>query len=182
MHQDNETQRILREAEKRKQKAKDFGLPELIWNLYQHLRYATYGVPDGISKDYDYISELVGKVGGKDCYEISFQFMKRNFKVKSVTTRHSFDDDNWQNQLVTLLEDGKKLFKVNVNGAEMGESFYTYTKWTPGEAEAFIEGDWIQIIKSLVQKIEEQKAIEKKAEEKEARERQAKKLKENFGI
>ncbi len=171
MSNESEAQRVLREVEKRKQRANELGIEELILYLFFGRGYGSFGSYK--IKGASLISDFSHNINTGQC---KFTLNKRNYSVSE--TQNEFPGR------FEILVDGGKVLAVEIMADFTPFKDDTIldgvTKYRCSAVKAFVEGEWVRDLKTLVTQIElDEKEAERKKEEDPKRIR---KLKEDFGI
>ncbi len=168
MHDENDAQKILREVEKRKQRAKDLGIEKVLLCLFFGDGYGSFSAYkiEGASLISDF-----KKSGDFDNRWCRFILNIKNYFVSchKSTLQISIDEKK-----VLTVKMGDSFTPVNdpyISGIE---------KWWCSEIESFIEGEWVQELKNLIIQIEINEKEEKR--KKEENPERIKQLKDDFGI
>jgi len=176
--------KIFKEVAKRRKRATDLGLPEMISKLYSD-KIEFYPSWITIEANREHVCSLVTsaekiKAAGQDekdkikiilkGREYSFEYSKDHFSLP--------DGDSSSTGDLILYFGNKKVFHVSMS-IDFNEYGSTMSNFKP---EAFVEGDWVKDFQELSQRIPiEEKERETREAEKEMPE-SVKKLKEDFGI
>ena len=176
MNLGNEPERIEKEVQLRKQRAKDLGILKIFEKLYQKIPHYPSWIANERNREYacSLITDAIKledgavKIKLKD-KEYTFKFIKNNFSTP--------DGEFHQHGKWDLYLDSKKVLSVNM-AYECDE--FTFGSWSAFDVAAFVEGDWVKDFKELFERIEiEDKERERKRKESPDR---INKLKEDFGI
>ena len=164
----NETEaaKIIRIAEERKIRARDLGVEKVVLVLF-FSRGSKALNPDELRK-----SSIVTNITEDTKDE---KFIKYSFRLRNKTFKCVYDVAA---SLFELYVDGKKSLSIVMFQEDIGSSDLLY--WSCIKFEGFIEGEWVQDLKDLIQ----QNAADTSEKEKKEKESSAriKKLKEDFGI
>jgi len=195
---DPEILRIQKEAEAKRKHAQDLGLPELFSKLYfekieyypawKERKFVDH-VPDMIEEAKELKTEDVNKFL-KDVGEtVHDKYMKGvrltikgNTYVLTERDESSFmeymEKDFMGYTYLELFENNKSVLLLEFKhySHEWGSSHHPY------RIEGFIEGDWIQLFKTIGQEAERLSKLSDARWKKEQAERDAKKMKKNFGL
>lgn len=177
---------IFAEVERRKQRARSLGLPDLVFKLYfdgiQH--YAAWGKssPDAVHPDFRSATAIpkrpVKALHTVEGVEISIDASKFVFVFDSHTTTMPDGEDCYFGTL-SLTVDGQDVFAIDCGGHYKESNGF---EWEPYGVDGFIEGPWIEPLATASSKIFDWK--QKYQQESEARRNRDKaaELKEKFGL
>jgi hypothetical protein len=167
--EDNEAAKIYDEVERKKKKAWEAKIPQLVTNLYfEHIKY----YPTYIKHNRDWVCSLITDA----------------VKLNENTTKITLNNNDY---LFTLIDEGifehsvferlvlffnnKKLLELTLS-VEVDYDIYR----RPLDIKAFVEGEWINDLKTLEQKINLEKEERKRRDREEPN--KINKLKKDFGI
>jgi hypothetical protein len=146
---------IYQEIEKKKEKARQLGLPEMMVKLYHD--YSLKHFPSWITnssvkelQEFIQSAKYVGKKGFEDS-TIDIVFKNKTFRFKYKEDMVSPPDgDFFYSGDLDLIIDGQKVLSVGMFGHpnEAGGD------WSAHDVEAFLEGDWINGFKELYSAVE----------------------------
>lgn len=170
----DENDKIQHEVEKKKQRAKDLGLPDLISDLYMnHIRY----FPSWIKNNREYVPDMVKNCAETDNKEIMLELNDKKYFFRFKETTFDTPDGEWHTHgdLELYLHDDK-YFAISL----AQESNEYCSSWKAFDVNAFKEKEWINDFKVLKKQID----IDSKAREEKIKNDPVKinKLKTDFDI
>lgn len=171
----DETARVEKEVEKRKQKAKDLGIPKLFEGLYFH-KIIHY--PSWITHSRGYVPALVTNAARLDDRSIQIILEGKKYIFRFEERRFSTPDgESHRHGLLEVFQNDQRVLALDA--AFEYEREYD-PDWAVFGVEAFIEGEWLNDFTKLEKQIE----INKEEREKKQREdpTRLEKLKRDFGI
>lgn len=176
-----EEERILAEVERRRDRAKELGLFDLLTLFRDHLEFLKDG-PDHetLPKSVTAVKVLDTK-SGKDSIkarEICFGGRSYIFSFRERYDTFDFGDLCLTGHL-TLVREGQTLIDLSYSGEV---ELYLGAIWTPYKVEAFIEGDWVQDIEMFKQDVLDLAVQRQRRSRAEAKKREVEDLKSKFGL
>jgi hypothetical protein len=185
-NQDNKNvdKKILQEVDKKKQRAKDLGLLDLITDIYMnHVK----NFPELIRCNRDYVPSMVKNfIESKkrwDHTEIvielndkkyTFRFNERNITLP--------DGKNFKCGDLELFFNNEKCFALYLHCDEFEYYGYHSYSWSASEINAFKEGEWIKDFKELKKQIDKQIDVDSKIRSEKEQTDKINQLKANFDI
>jgi hypothetical protein len=180
---------IYAEIKRRKSRARELGIPELIWDLFDSVKhYPSYSRndPAGYQR---FVPSFVTEIHEPTKDDIAFAYGGVNYffswKTKKVESFHSdFDRIREDGQLVLSTNDDR-VFELTLRGEQdMSGDDYVPETWELREIEAFIEGPWVEHLQELNSRIIQHRQSVHEADARKRREEPAKlaDLKNRFGI
>lgn len=139
----SEADRIMAEVERRKQRAKELGLPKMVFDFYYEsarfwpARWAA--CPDYFPHSVADVQEI-----GRG---VSFSLGQDRYTLKWSQSSVWLPDGDvgWSGQL-ELSANEKRVFQISVDGrSDEGVGVF----WTPSDVTAFVEGPWVKSISAL---------------------------------
>ena len=174
------------EIERRKKRAQDLKLPEVLWSLHGYLRCCDSWSREGSEWLYPHLDPKGNFSNTAAQFRVGESAFELNYKETRVT-RDSYGGRNLSEMetadgTLGLVVDGEHVFDCDVR------KITTYTEFEPmfderlGEVTRFIEGTWIKQITDLLEEIKaHQASVSKKYREAyEAKELEA--MKKRFGL
>jgi hypothetical protein len=149
---------IYAEIKRRKSRARELGIPELIWDLFDSVKhYPSYSRndPAGYQR---FVPSFVTEIHEPTKDDIAFAYGGVNYffswKTKKVESFHSdFDRIREDGQLVLSTNDDR-VFELTLRGEQdMSGDDYVPETWELREIEAFIEGPWVEHLQELNSRI-----------------------------
>jgi hypothetical protein len=178
MQNESEADKIFKEVAKRKARAEELGIKELISELYfDALVYYPHWLKNGPEYVCSFIKNAVETIDKKDVKRTNIKMKDKDYVFFFKTMSFSTPDGEYHTHGdLDLFLDNKKILGLDT-ALEAGA--YDST-WKAFQINAFIEGDWIKDFTQLQQQIE----IENEERERRKKEAPEKimKLKEDFGI
>jgi hypothetical protein len=182
-----ETEEVRAEIKRRKKRAGDLKLRELLWNLH-HYHLSRY--PALLKKDPAMIlpelKDTLEVERNKACFRIGETRYKLSYKGKAETdscgSRSRSDEITTINLTFSLCVDDSPVFTFEVMRMEQFTPEAPYFSEHMGEVLGFIEGPWVNEIGDLARKMNQH---EHAVQEKRDAPRQAQKLREDmkrFGL
>jgi hypothetical protein len=141
----SEEERILAEVERRRNRAKEFGLFDLLTQFRDHLEFLEDGPNHERLPKYVTDVKAVGTKLGKDAIKVrEICFSSRSYIFSFRERYDTFDSgDVFLAGHLMLIREGQTLLDLSYSGEV---ELYLGAVWRPREVEAFIEGDWVQDI------------------------------------
>lgn len=182
-----EAEEIRAEIKRRKKRAVDLKLRELLWNLH-HYHLSRY--PELLKKDPAMIlPELMDNLEmerNQACFRIGETHYKLSYKGKaetdSLASRRGSDEITTVNLTLSLCVDGSPVFTFEVMRTEQFTLEAPYFSTRMGEVLGFIEGPWVNEIGELARMMgQHERALRQKRDAP----RQAQRLREDmkrFGL
>lgn len=192
--QKNEMDRIQREVEKLKEKAKELELPTLFTKLF-HTKICYY--PKWITDEQrrknvcSLITQAIQSIRQTE-YGENIDQIKITLKGKEYTftfRRYDFDTPDGEghtNGELILYHNDKKILAMTMG--YYAQSFDEYDSslingWSiPSDVSAFVDGEWVSDFRELARKIRAEDEAKEQQEEHQKKIEQADKLKKDFGI
>ncbi|MFI5353094.1 MAG: hypothetical protein ACHQZS_09050 [Candidatus Binatales bacterium] len=188
----DEADEIYAEVKRRKDRAQELGVPELIWDLFdtvKHFPSYSRNNPEGYQR---FVPEFVTEIQEPSKENVAFQYdgVRYLFNWSTKRVESSFSS---RAGFEMSLEDGLLILHVNDEGVfELtlrGEQDFSGDDWVPEtwkvrEIQAFIEGPWVEGLRGLNSRIKEHRRRLHEAEAKRRREEPSRlaELKSRFGI
>lgn len=181
---------IYAEIERRKQRAKELGVPQLVWGFFETVRslpsYAR-DEPPGYKKFVPPFVTEIKKLGERG---LAFSYEGVEYSLAwSEKSSDSYGGSRYRissyNGRLALSVAEDRVFELTLFGTQDESSDeYVPMEWTIGNVEAFVEGPWIERLTELTVKIAEHDHEVHEAAAKKRREDPAKlqDLKDRFGI
>ncbi len=178
----SEADEVHEEVERRKRRARELQLPSLLFELYRDLicHYPAWSVDHR-----QYIPDDVAALEQPAEGAISFIYRgnKYSFSWGQEMVDSTFDDSPEQmlyyNGFLNVHVAGQRVFTLTLRGeSDMGIT------WEPRNIEAFIEGPWVEALRTLAQTAKDHLRTARNLEAKKWREDAGRlaDLKERFGI
>ena len=175
---------IRAEIEIRKQRAKDLGLPQAVFRLYEdHLKYlrdnfdhGKSGIPDSLTKvvriktnnhDWSEKSDSVELFFGEKC--IIFVFKEHT---------STFTDYYTYGNLLIIVE-GQEVFDLACHCRFVEE---VGNEWSPGDVKGFIEGPWVADVQKFAEQVCSMAERRKGVVEQERKRQELERAKKKFGL
>jgi hypothetical protein len=175
-----EEERIVAEAERRRKRAEELGLYDLLKLFYDHLEFLREGPnPERLPKSVTHV-----KVADISSGHDSIQMREIFFGEKSyvfVFKRREGVDPGGEPEItghLLLLEEGQTLFDLYVLGKD---EVWIGRSWTPFRVEAFREGLWVQEITKFAQEIFDLSDQRQKQSQAGRKKKELEDLKKKFG-
>ncbi len=175
---------IRAQVEKRKQRAKDLGLPQGVFRLYEnHLKY--------LDKDFDHENSSMPKSltkvvktrlhDGMNSTESTELFFGERCIVFVFRERNTTmpDGEIWTSGNLQISIDGKAVFDLACHCTDVR---FLGREWSAADVEGFVEGPWIDEVKKFAQQVSslyDQRNSKAKQESKRA---ELERLKNKFGL
>jgi len=139
----SEADQVYAEAERRKQRAEELGLPKIVFDFYYELarhfpaRWAAFPecLPQSVTDVQEIGQDVVFSLG-QDRY--TFRWSEQSVSLAD-------GDVGWGGELVLSVNE-KRVLQISVHG-ESDE--VAVVSWTPADVAAFVEGPWVQAISAL---------------------------------
>jgi len=166
--------RVRAEAEQRKQRAWQLGLPELTTRFYRDL--ARF-YPAWRDNNPTMVPQMITDIRevGKDT--VAFRDRDHRYSLAWKEWSGSYPDgDVFFRSTLSLLVDESRVLEIYLDGVPFDE--YSCDEWRPEDVRAFIEGPWVPSFKAVVA---EGERLRQRSEE-ERRQRESEELRSRFGI
>lgn len=139
---------IKQEVEKKKQRAKELGLPDLISELYMdHIRY----FPSWIKNNKEYVPNMVKNCVEADNNEIILELNDKKYSFRFEEKTFDTPDGEWHTHgKLELFMHDDKCFAISL----AQESNKYYSSWKAFDVNAFKEKEWINDFKALKKQID----------------------------
>jgi hypothetical protein len=161
--------RVRAEAEQRKQRARQLGLPELTTRFYRDL--ARF-YPAWRDNNPAMVPQMITDIREVSKDTVEFQDRDHRYSLAWKEWSGSYPDgDVFFSGALSLLVDENRVLEIHLDGDE-------YSQWLPKDVHAFIEGPWVSSFKAVVA---EGERLRQQSEE-ERRQREAEELRSRFGI
>jgi len=169
--------RIRAEADRRKQRAWQFGLPDLTTRFYRDL--ARF-YPAWRGNNPAVVPQLITDIRevGKDAVEFRYHDHRYSLTWEERSTTLP-DGDVYFSSTLSLFVDENRVLEIYLQG-DFNE--YSGTEWRPRDVHAFIEGPWVASFKAVVAEGERLHGVYRQRSEEEGRCREAEELRSRFGI
>ena len=167
---------IRGEAERRKQRAWQLGLPEITTRFYRDLvRF----YPAWQHNRPEIVPQLISEIRkvGEDAVEFGYRDHLYSLTWKEQSTPLPGGDE-YVSSTLSLLMDGSRVLEIYL----CGEPKECGTEWRPNDVLAFIEGPWVASFKAVVAEGERLHGLSRQRSEEERRSREAEDLRLRFGI
>lgn len=180
MKNESDADRVYKEVKKRKQRAEELGITDLIERLYF---YKLMYYPHWLKNDRESICSLVTDAAELEDETKEGTITKTTIIINNMEYAFSFKecdfsspDGKYAYADLELAANGKRVLALALS-SECSEYGFN---WKTFDVEAFIEGDWIEEFRQL-KKVMEMEEKERERKQKESPEK-IKQLKEDFGI
>ena len=171
----------MAEVERRRKRAKELGLFDLLTLFRDHLEFLEGGpnhetLPKSVTD-----VKVLDTESGKDSIKVrEILFESRSYIFSFREKYDTFDSgDLCLTGHLTLVREGQTLLDLSYSGEV---ELYLGAVWTPYEVEAFIEGDWVQDIEMFKQDVLDLAAQRQRRSRAEAKKHQLEDLKSKFGL
>jgi hypothetical protein len=177
---------ILAEVERRKQRARDLGLVDVVFKLYfdgiKHYAAWSKSSPEAVHPDFrSAVATPQRTLKGLESFqgvELCIEESKFVFAFEShITTMPDGEDCHFGT--VSLTVDGQDVFGINCHG-DYDE--YVGVEWKPYDIDGFIEGPWIGPLTRASKKIVDWKEKYRKESERRRNRDKAAELRKKFGL
>jgi len=176
-----EEEQIVAEVERRRKRAEELGLADLLTLFCDHLEFLKEGLnPERLP---NYVTDV--KVAdirlGHDLTQIREIFFEEKSYIFALKHNEGIDPGGEPDLTghLLLIEDGKTLFDLYVLGEDQE---WIGRVWKPFRVDAFIEGPWVQKVKTLAQEIFGLSDRRQKQSQAECKKKELENLKKKFGI
>jgi hypothetical protein len=176
-----EEERILAEVERRRRRAKELGLFDLLTLFRDHLEFLEDGpnherLPKSVTD-----VKAVDTESGKDSIKVREIWFGGSSYIFSFRERYdTFDSGElYLTSHLVLVRAGQTLLDLSYSG-KVEE--WTGTVWEPRGVEAFIEGDWVQDIEMLRQDVLDLASQRRGRARAETKKQELEELKRKFGL
>jgi hypothetical protein len=176
-----ELERIKAEVEKRRERAQQLGLVNLVFSLYRdHLRFfkEDFKHEDGI------VPQSVTKIvpsnsrDGTDRTEVFFGESSFVFVFHERTTCMP-DGEYWTTGTIEIKQNEQLLFALYCTSTE---DRYMGREWKPFRVEAFLEGPWVDEIKRFAAEVQDLREKRNKTFADKRKQQELDELKKKFGL
>jgi hypothetical protein len=181
---------IYAEIERRKQRAKELGVPQLVWGFFETIRYLPSYARDEPPGDKKFVPPFVTEIkklaeGGLafSCEGVAYSLAWSGKGSDSYGGYRSRISSYNGRLALNVAED--RVFELTLLGTQDESSDeYVPMEWSIGNVEAFVEGPWIERVTELTVRIAQHRREVHEADAKKRREDPAKlkDLKDRFGI
>ncbi len=176
-----EEERIVAEVERRRKRAEELGLLDLLTLFYNHLEFLKDGPnPERLPETVTNV-KVADIRSGRDSIQIREIFFGEKSYIFVFKWHDGVDpggEPDTRGHLL-LLKDSQTLFDLSVLGKD---EEWTGRVWTPYIVEAFIEGVWVQEIKTFAQEIFDRHDEGQRQSQAERKKKELGDLKKKFGI
>jgi len=176
-----EEERILVEVERRRKRAKELGLFDLLTLFRDHLEFLESGPnPERLPKSVTDV-KVLDTESGKDSIKVREICFGGSSYIFSFSERYDTSDsgDLCLTGHLALTRAGQRLLDLSYSGEV---ELYLGAVWEPNEVEAFIEGDWVQAIRMFTEDVlalADERRGESRAD---AKKHELEQLKRKFGL
>ena len=181
---------IYAEIERRKLRAKELGVPQLVWGFFEVVRYLpsyTRDDPSGYKRFVPpfmtEIKDLAPDGVSFSCGSVQYSFAWSQEDIDSFGASRSRISSRNGRLVLSIVKD--RVFELTMFGTQDESSDeYIPIEWTFRNVEAFVEGTWIERLIELADKIAQHNREVHEADAKKRREdpTKLKDLKDRFGI
>lgn len=148
---------ISAEVERRKERARSLGLPDLVFRLYfegiKHYGVWSQSSPDAVHPDFRSAAAIPKRtlkgLRQFEGVELPIEGSKFIFAFDSHSTTMP-DGEDCHFGTLSLAVDGQEVFGIRCHG-DYDE--YVGTEWKPSDVDGFIEGPWLQPLTTACKKI-----------------------------
>jgi hypothetical protein len=186
----DEADAIYAEVKRRKDRAKELGVPESMWDLFENVKYfPSYSRNDPVGYQ-KFVPNFVTSIQEPEKNQIRFEYNGVNYffswSTKRVESFSSYSDDiHREDGRLILRVDNERVFELTLRGEQdLSGDDWVPPEWRLREIEAFIEGPWVETLQELNSRIIQHRRDVHEADAKKRREEPAKlvDLKDRFGI
>jgi len=172
----SDVDRIRAEVNRRKQQARQLGLPELTTNFY--LEQARF-YPVWTEHHPEIVPNLITDVCKAGNNAVAFSYSARRYSLTWTEESTAIADGNLHlGSTLSLRIDGNRVLEVYLKGDYRG---YGFTKWQQSDVKAFIEGQWIASFKELAAEGERLHSLYLQREEAQRQDTESEDLASQFG-
>ncbi|HXN14266.1 MAG TPA: hypothetical protein VN865_14230 [Candidatus Acidoferrales bacterium] len=181
---------IYAEIERRKQRAKELGVPQLVWGFFETVKYLPSWASDDRPNDKKFVPPFVTEIKALPEGGLAFSYEGVGYSLAwSEKSNDSYDSyrsrmASYNGRLaLNVAED--RVFELTLFGTQdQSSDEYVPMEWTIRNVEAFVEGPWVERITELAVRITQHRREVHEADARKRREDPAKlkDLKDRFGI